>query len=219
MIARKAIVTDIIDRIQSPSSTLSTGQNTIQGVLALDGDIAPVPLGKTEKQRAVLESILVKCRDETAIILDAVNQIRENEKPFKSLKDVPTILMQQARVKVFGHQDKDRAEASKANRKAVRSQTEKVESQKDSTKPYRPWSQERLFQNRGRLVNKRIQNKFTIPSFLAEALQEKVLTNPEYYGVCPLPSETQCTIKPEQRLGWIKSQKAKLREAELQRDE
>lgn len=62
--------------------------------------------------------------------------------------------------------------------------------------PLRQWST--LAKHRKRLANlhKRLKKKYTFPEFFHQAIQEQVLTNPDYYGVCPLPSEFACKYFP-----------------------
>lgn len=53
------------------------------------------------------------------------------------------------------------------------------------------------------------------PLFFFEQIQEKLVENPEYYGICILESEEICNINPGQRLGWIAQEQAIIRENEL----
>jgi hypothetical protein len=62
--------------------------------------------------------------------------------------------------------------------------------------PIRQWST--LAKRRKRLsaLHKRMQQKYSFPEWFHQAIQEQVLTNPDYYGVCPLPSESACKYFP-----------------------
>jgi hypothetical protein len=63
-------------------------------------------------------------------------------------------------------------------------------------KPIRQWST--LAKQRNRLVklHKRMHKKYSFPEYFHRAIQEQLLTNPDYYGVCPLPSELACKYFP-----------------------
>jgi hypothetical protein len=64
------------------------------------------------------------------------------------------------------------------------------------TKPRRTWSIEAKRSNRLLRLHQRIAKKFSIPEFFHQAIQEKVLAHPNYFGVCPLPSELTCKYYP-----------------------
>lgn len=53
--------------------------------------------------------------------------------------------------------------------------------------------------------------------FWIDEAQSKLLTNPEYYGICVLPCEKVCSINPGQRLGWAAHERAIERENELRK--
>lgn len=63
-------------------------------------------------------------------------------------------------------------------------------------KPYAPWSLERKWAERARRLMTRTRKQFSLIDFYCEALQAKVLENPQYFGVCPLPGEFQCNVFP-----------------------
>lgn len=52
---------------------------------------------------------------------------------------------------------------------------------------YIPWSEERKNRNRIRLMIERMRRKWSIPAMFIDAVQSHLLTNPQYFGVCPLP--------------------------------
>lgn len=80
-------------------------------------------------------------------------------------------------------------------------------------KPYR--QQSLLTKQRTRLTRLRTRILYKTPLFFFEEYQQKLIENPEYYGVCILAQEGACNINPGQRLGWIAQQKAIERENEL----
>jgi hypothetical protein len=63
-------------------------------------------------------------------------------------------------------------------------------------RPIRQWST--LAKQRKRLaqLHKRMYRKYSFPEYFHQAIQEQLLTNPDYYGVCPLPSELACKYYP-----------------------
>lgn len=185
-----------------------------QQSLALDGDVAPKPLGKTPEQLASFEMVLQRVRSETAQILAAAIEIGKT--PYECLTDLPIELLRQARVKALGEGDFLHPSPDDSHRPAAPTAISKA---KNTRSAYRPWTEERKLSNRGRKLNERINKKFSIPELLHPELQAAVLENPEYYGVCPLPSETSCVVKPNQRLGWIRSEEAKALEATLREQE
>jgi len=63
-------------------------------------------------------------------------------------------------------------------------------------KPYTPWPLERKWAERARRLMARTRKQFSLVEFYCEALQAKVLENPQYFGICPLPSEFQCAVFP-----------------------
>ena len=54
-------------------------------------------------------------------------------------------------------------------------------------KPYRPHSLERKQRRHLKDMVTRIHKKYSFPDMWIPLIQEKLLTNPRYYGVCPLP--------------------------------
>jgi hypothetical protein len=62
--------------------------------------------------------------------------------------------------------------------------------------PIRQWSIEAKQRKRLSQLHKHFKAKYSIPELLHQSIQAKVLTNPDYYGVCPLPSEFQCRYYP-----------------------
>ena len=171
--------------------------------LSLDGDIAPQIPGRTPEQEVAFQQVLADIRAETQQLLKAAISI--SGEPFSTLTAVPTTLLRQARERVLG-----------PTIKAQPRPTEEVGAE-TSAKPYRSWSLRRKYGNRCVRMMERIRKRSTL--WFCEELQAHVLTNPEYFGVCPLPSEGGCTCQPEQRLMWARSEAAKQRECLLrQRD-
>jgi hypothetical protein len=90
--------------------------------------------------------------------------------------------------------------------------------------PLLPTSEVKLYKTKTALTKQRtrctkVLNKLkkTIPLFWIEEAQAKLLTNPEYYGLCVLPAEQLCSINPGQRLGWITTESAIARENEFRK--
>jgi hypothetical protein len=63
-------------------------------------------------------------------------------------------------------------------------------------KPIKRWSVEAKRRKRLKELHKRIGKKYSFPKLFHQAIQEQVLTNPDYYGICPLPSENACKYFP-----------------------
>lgn len=66
------------------------------------------------------------------------------------------------------------------------------------------WSEERKTKNRLRLLENRLQKKFTIPELYEAALQEAIAKKPEYYGVKPLQIPIDLKV-PERELVKLQS--------------
>ncbi len=62
--------------------------------------------------------------------------------------------------------------------------------------PIRQWSVEAKQRKRLTELHKKMRAKYSFPDMRHQAIQTKVLTNPDYYGVCPLPSEFECKYYP-----------------------
>jgi hypothetical protein len=63
-------------------------------------------------------------------------------------------------------------------------------------KPIKQWSIEAKRRKRLKALHERTGRKYSFPELFHQAIQEQVLTNPDYYGVCPLPSENACKYFP-----------------------
>jgi hypothetical protein len=63
-------------------------------------------------------------------------------------------------------------------------------------KPIRQWSIEAKRRKRLAELHKRMERKYSFPELFHQAIQEQLLTNPDYYGVCPLPCENACKYFP-----------------------
>ena len=74
-----------------------------------------------------------------------------------------------------------------------------------------------ITKQRGRCTKMLNRLRTKSPLFWLDEAQEKLLTNPEYYGICVLPSEAVCTVKPGQRLAWMTTQQAIERDNEMTR--
>ncbi|CAN5656344.1 hypothetical protein BH23CYA1_BH23CYA1_16710 [soil metagenome] len=82
--------------------------------------------------------------------------------------------------------------------------------------PEQPYRQRPLLtKQRTRLTRLRTRILRQAPLFFFEQYQEKLVENPEYYGVCIVAHEGACNINSGQRLGWIAQEKAIARENEL----
>ena len=58
------------------------------------------------------------------------------------------------------------------------------------------WSIEAKQRNRCRRLETRLHHKYSIPTLYHEAVMAAVVKNPNYYGVCILPSESYCVYTP-----------------------
>ncbi|NEP19285.1 MAG: hypothetical protein F6J97_20715 [Leptolyngbya sp. SIO4C1] len=161
--------------------TTTLSPHSRQLALPLNGDIRPQPLLRTPAQEQAFQTVLTNLRAETRQLLDAAVSL--SGIPYASLTDVPTELLKAARESVFG--------ASPCRLPAVSTESRPA-------KPYRAWSKHRKYGERCRRLMARVRKSTTF--WYAEDLQEQVLQNPEYFGVCPLPSETACVYNPEQHL-------------------
>jgi hypothetical protein len=63
-------------------------------------------------------------------------------------------------------------------------------------KPIKQWSIEAKRRKRLNELHKRTGRKYSFPELFHQAIQEQLLANPDYYGVCPLPSENACKYFP-----------------------
>lgn len=158
---------------------------------------AQLPVSKTNISGALLESI----RRESLTFLIAVNYV--NDSMYSSLRDVPTAAM-------------------KITRDFLSPRTE-PEQQADDARPLsksvkllKPVAEVTKQRRRTTLMLKRIVKKE--PLFFFARVQSKLIENPEYYGVCILPTEKSCAVNPGQRLGWIARQGAIERENALRRN-
>ena len=78
-------------------------------------------------------------------------------------------------------------------------------------KPYRRRSL--LTRQRTRLTRLKSRLLKQLPLFFFEVYQQKIVENPEYYGVCVI--DDVCCINPGQRLGWQAQERAIKRENQL----
>ena len=168
----------------------------MQLTLNLDGDVQPRPLLRTPAQEASFQNLLAILRAETQQILDAA--ITLSGQSFSSLVEVPTPLLASAREMVFGKTSTTSPSIVLTPRK---------------TREYRPWALKAKYGLRCRRLMERVRKRTSLWFF--EELQTQVLTNPEYFGVCPLPSETVCHCNPGKRLRWLQTEAEKQHEQEL----
>jgi hypothetical protein len=63
-------------------------------------------------------------------------------------------------------------------------------------KPIKQWSIEAKRRKRLKELHKRTGQKYSFPELFHQAIQEQLLANPDYYGVCPVPSENACKYFP-----------------------
>ena len=162
----------------------------MQLTLSLDGDVQPRPLLRTTAQETSFQNLLNTLRAETQQILEVA--ISLSGESFTSLVDVPTPLL-----KVFGKPSVDSLPTAISGK----------------TRAYRSWSLKAKYGLRCKRLMARVRKRTTLWFF--EELQAQVLNNPEYFGVCPLPSETICHCDPEQRLRWQQADAAKRHEQQL----
>jgi hypothetical protein len=66
-------------------------------------------------------------------------------------------------------------------------------------KPIRRWSLEAKRRNRLNKIHKRLKNEYSIVELFHQAIQSKILENPDYYGICPLPIEFSSAYYPPYR--------------------
>lgn len=62
--------------------------------------------------------------------------------------------------------------------------------------PIRQWSVDAKRRKRLTELHRKMSAQYSIPELRHQAIQLKILTNPDYYGVCPLPSEFECKYYP-----------------------
>lgn len=62
--------------------------------------------------------------------------------------------------------------------------------------PIRQWSIEAKRRKRLIQLHRKFKGKYSIPELFHESIQSQLLTNPDYYGICPLPSEFECKYHP-----------------------
>jgi hypothetical protein len=84
---------------------------------------------------------------------------------------------------------------------------------------YKPWSSARVFANRCNLLRNSASRRFSIQPMREQSIWDQVLQNPAYFGVCPLPTETNCVINPGQTLLNQKKQAAIALETQMRTEE
>jgi hypothetical protein len=63
------------------------------------------------------------------------------------------------------------------------------------SRPYIPWSLERKQRERVKKLLQRISKRYSLIDLFVDAVQDELLSNPQYFGVCPLPgSADSCKI-------------------------
>jgi hypothetical protein len=67
---------------------------------------------------------------------------------------------------------------------------------KQPQRPIRQWSNAAKQRKHLNDLHKKMAAKYSFPELRHQAIQAKVLDNPDYYGVCPLPSEFECRYYP-----------------------
>lgn len=82
------------------------------------------------------------------------------------------------------------------------------------SEPQKPYKQKPLLtRQRTRLIRLKTHILRKTPLFFFEQYQQKIIENPEYYGVCII--DKLFNINPGQRLGWTAQEQAIVRENEL----
>lgn len=159
----------------------------------------PAPVSPQQKSRLAPE-LLAKMRQEGQTFLLAVNYV--NDSRYQRLVDASTEAMKAARAFLTPK----RKEAALTIAAATPSKP---------CKPYRRTSEISRRRRRVTMLLKRIRQKE--PLFFFERVQEKIVSNPEYYGACILESERVCSVNPGQRLQWRTTDRAIARENALRR--
>ena len=157
---------------------------------------AQPPVCKTKISGGLLESI----RRESLTFLIAVNYV--NDSMYSRLRDVPTAAMKSTRDFLSPCIESEK-------------QADDTRTKSKSVKLLKPAAEVTKQRRRTTLMLKRIVKKE--PLFFFASVQSKLTKNPEYYGVCILPTEKCCAVNPGQRLGWIARQGAIERENALRR--
>jgi hypothetical protein len=147
----------------------------------------PVPIvarsSKTPEQEAAFQALLAECQREAAELEAIGHQLYPDE--FVGMRKCP--IDQYKAVCAVWH---------KSNGRQLVETIDRVPPLKKKKPPIRQWSL--VAKQRSRLVklHQRLHRQYSFPEMFHQALQEKVLQNPDYYGVCPLPSEGQCAYYP-----------------------
>lgn len=85
-----------------------------------------------------------------------------------------------------------------------------------NAKPYRAWTREQRQQNQCHRLKTKAEKMFSLlVDYRYAWIQGKVIENPKRYGICPLPSETNCNVCPEQEIGELQRKAAIARENQL----
>jgi hypothetical protein len=136
---------------------------------------------KTPQQEAEFQATLAECRRE-ALELEAIGH--QMYPDFVNMQNCQ--LERFKAICYFWHELKGHRPAEIVERVHVSA----------PEKPLKQWSVEAKRRKRLKELHKRIGKKYSFPKLFGDAIQEQVLTNPDYYGVCPLPSENACKYFP-----------------------
>lgn len=160
----------------------------------------PAP-AQTQQEPRLSPELLAKIRRSSEEFLLAVNYV--NDVKYERLLDVPTEAMKAARAFISPKRYENKLMTVAAASPVL------------TYKPYRRTSEVSRRRRRVTLLLNRIRKQE--PLFFFERVQAKLVSNPEYYGVCVLGSDGICSINPSQRLRWRKTERAIARENELRR--
>lgn len=165
---------------------------------------------KTLEQRKAFEDLLAKIRLEASEQL-AIAQDLFPEKGFSELRSIPNAEFCEI-MQIYYKRHPERKPQC----------LERPPQLPKPAKPYIPHTKERKQRNRTRLLLERVKRQFSFPEFWIEKVQNELLSNPEYYGICPLPgSIAACKLNaidydPARLAAIAKEQELRLIEAGLQ---
>jgi hypothetical protein len=136
---------------------------------------------RTPQQEAAFQAVLIRCRQEAAELNAIGHQMYSD---FVDMLNCP--IERYKAICLHWHESKGHQAPEVVDwvRPSIRQ------------KPIKQWSIEAKRRKRLAELHKRTGRKYSFPELFHQAIQEQVLTNPDYYGVCPLPSENACKYFP-----------------------
>jgi hypothetical protein len=136
---------------------------------------------RTPQQEAAFQAVLTRCRKECSELNAIGHQMYTD---FVDMLNCP--IERYKAICLYWHESKGHklAEVVERVRPSIRQ------------KPIKQWSIEAKRRKRLKALHERTGRKYSFPELFHQAIQEQLLTNPDYYGVCPLPSENACKYFP-----------------------